>query len=101
MALRIITTEVFEKWFDKLKDIKAIAIINAHIDRMIAGNMGNIKSVGNGICEKKIYYGTGYRLYFYKKNNEWIILLCGGNKSTQQRDIEAAKKMLKELKNNG
>ena len=97
VEIRITSTEVFEKWFDKLKDCRARSIIAAHINRIIEGNIGVVKPVGEGVFEKKIYYGPGYRLYFFNKGSSWIILLCGGDKSSQEKDIKLAKKLKKEV----
>jgi putative addiction module killer protein len=68
-----------------------------HIGRMIDGNFGNNRYVGEGIWEKKINYGSGYRLYYVQKGKSWILLLCGGGKSTQQADIKQAKQIKKGL----
>ena len=86
-------TDIFAKWLRKLKDLKAKAIIMNHIDRMEDGNMGKVESVGEGIYEKKIDYGPGYRLYFCRFSDTWVLLLCGGSKSSQQEDIDQAKKL--------
>jgi len=91
-------TEIFAKWLKKLKDRRAKAIILNHIDNMEDGKMGNTKSVGGGVYEKKIDYGPGYRLYYCQRGNEFILLLCGGDKSTQQEDINQARQLRKELK---
>ena len=86
-------TNVFDKWLQNLKDLKAGATIKKHIKRMENKNLGNIESVGEGIFEKKIDYGAGYRLYFCYAGSQLILLLCGGDKSSQKKDIEKAKKM--------
>ena len=86
-------TEIFAKWLRRLKDNKARAIILNHIDNMEDGKMGIVKSVGNGVYEKKIDYGQGYRLYYCQRGRGWILLLCGGDKSTQQEDIAKAKEI--------
>jgi len=91
-------TDIFEKWLRKLKDRRARAIIMNHIDRMEDGNMGKMESVGEGVYEKKIDYGPGYRLYLCQVNAQWILLLCGGDKSSQQRDIDHAKELKGKLK---
>ncbi|MCL2174770.1 MAG: hypothetical protein FWB73_01875 [Treponema sp.] len=78
-------------------DKQGRGIILKHIDRMKLGNLGKVKNIKGSLYEKKIYYGPGYRLYFTNKNEQLIILLCGGDKSTQQQDIENAKIMEKEL----
>ena len=86
-------TDVFAKWLRKLKDRRAKAIIMTHIDRMEDGNMGKIEPVGEGVYEKKIDYGSGYRLYFCHLSGTWVLLLCGGDKSSQREDIDKAKKL--------
>ena len=94
--IKVDRTEYFAKWFRKLKDFRTKAIIEVHIDRMEEGNFGTFESIGDGVYEKKIDYDPGYRLYCEKKNDKWIILLCGGDKSTQKADIIKAKH-LKEI----
>ena len=91
-------TDIFAIWLKKLKDHKGKAIILNHIDNMEEGKMGVVESVGGGVYEKKIDYGPGYRLYFSKRGNDYILLLCGGDKSRQQDDIKKAKTIWKELK---
>jgi len=90
-------TSIFDKWLKKLRDRQARLIITTHIDRMTRGNLGNFKPVGEGVVEKKINYGAGYRLYYFQKGKSWIILLCGGDKGTQKADIAQAKQLKKEL----
>jgi putative addiction module killer protein len=90
-------TEIFAEWLKKLKDRRARAIILNHIDNMENGKMGDAKSVGSGVYEKKIDYGPGYRLYYCKSGQNWILLLCGGDKSIQQEDINKAKGIKKGL----
>ena len=93
--IQIITTAVFKKWLKKIRDNIAIAVISARIDRLKDGNFGDIKSVGDGVFELRIHYGPGYRIYFTKQGNTIVVLLCGGDKSTQEKDIQKAKEMLK------
>ena len=95
--MEIKTTTVFDAWLLTLKDKEGKGIILKHIDRMKLGNLGKVRSVGDNIFEKKIYFGAGYRLYFVNKSGQLIIILCGGDKSTQQKDIEKAKIIIKEL----
>ena len=95
--LTVDRTDAFAKWLRKLKDRNARAIILNHIDRMEDGNIGDAKSIGDGLFEKKIDYGPGYRLYYCKIGETWILLLCGGDKSTQQEDIKRAKEIKKGL----
>jgi len=96
--IEIKQTETFLKWERKLRDRRAKALIAARIFRLSNGLFGDVEPVGHGISELKIHYGPGYRVYFHQQDNEIIILLCGGDKSTQQQDIELAKKLSKELR---
>jgi putative addiction module killer protein len=92
-------TVEFDKWLRKLKDFRAKAKILFRIQRIESdGHFGDCKPVGDGIRELKINYAKGYRVYFNEKNGKIIILLIGGDKSTQQKDIEAAKEILKKIK---
>jgi putative addiction module killer protein len=97
--IKVSFTDVFEKWVNKLRDRRAKAIINQHLDRIAEGALGDTRFVGEGIFEKKINYAGGYRLYYFLQGESWIILLCGGDKSTQQKDIKKAKKLKKVLQN--
>ncbi|MGM0599461.1 MAG: type II toxin-antitoxin system RelE/ParE family toxin [Candidatus Rifleibacteriota bacterium] len=81
----------FEKWINSLKDRKARAKINVKIDRLSIGNSASSKPLGEGVIELKIDYGPGYRVYYGLSGKYVILLLCGGDKSTQQKDIETAK----------
>ncbi|MGF1602993.1 MAG: type II toxin-antitoxin system RelE/ParE family toxin [Thermosynechococcaceae cyanobacterium] len=81
----------FSEWLAKLQDRKARAIIRTRLDRVALGLLGDYKSVGGGIQELRISYGPGYRVYFAQDGQTLIILLCGGDKSSQRRDIEQAK----------
>ena len=94
-------TDVFNEWLRRLRDKKALARIVFRMTKMEMGLLGDYKSIGDGISEIRIDYGPGYRLYFTKKNNVIIVLLIGGDKSTQSRDIAKAKILLKgeDLKN--
>lgn len=90
-------TAVFTEWLDGLRDRNARIRIASRIRRMETGNPGDVKPVGEGVGEMRITYGPGYRLYFVQQGQEVVILLCGGDKSSQRRDIAAAKQMAKEL----
>jgi putative addiction module killer protein len=90
-------TENFKKWIRGLKDRVAQSIITARIRRISAGNFGDSKPIGDGISELRIDYGPGYRVYFTRRGQEIIILLCGGDKSAQSRDIESAKRIAKNI----
>jgi putative addiction module killer protein len=89
-------TETFRKWRIRLKDERIRALIASRLDRLAFGNAGDVKPVGQGISELRIDYGPGYRIYFMKRGNTIIILLCGGDKSTQTKDIQTAKRMAAE-----
>lgn len=90
-------TEVFAKWIDGLRDIRARARIQARIERLASGNPGDVKSVGEGVSELIIDYGPGYRVYFKKRGNTVIVLLAGGDKRTQSRDITKALRLAHNL----
>ena len=92
-------TATFEKWIRSVNDRNAIARINIRIKRMQLGNSGDIKPVGDGISELRIDYGPGYRIYICSMDKEIILLLNGGDKSTQSKDIEKAKLLKKEIGN--
>jgi putative addiction module killer protein len=90
-------SETFKTWIRSLKDKVSRAIINARIRRLSSGNFGDAKPVGDGVSELRIAYGPGFRIYFKQVNDEIVILLCGGDKSTQSQDIENAKSLAKNL----
>ena len=90
-------TEVFVLWLDSLRDIQARARIQARIERLATGNPGDVEPVGEGVSELRINYGPGYRVYFKKRGRELIILLAGGDKSTQAQDIKAALRYARDL----
>ena len=89
--LLIRQTATFAKWFDGLRDERAQARIVARIRRLELGNPGDVKSVGEGVLEMRVDYGPGYRVYFIRRGEEIVVLLCGGDKARQDRDIRAAK----------
>ncbi|GBR77180.1 toxin ParE [Candidatus Termititenax persephonae] len=96
--LRIEVTEIYDKWFNRLRDVRAKDIINSRIDRIKENeNFGDCKSLGAGLYEIRVHYGGGYRLYFVYKGNRWVLILCGGGKSTQPRDIKLARKLAEEV----
>lgn len=90
-------TESFAKWYTNLRDLKAKAAIFRRIERAENGNLGDIKSVGGNVSEMRIDIGAGYRVYFTLRGVELVILLAGGDKSTQQADIDRAIKLAKEV----
>ena len=89
----IITTNIFDEWLDALKDRKGRARIRARIDRLALGNPGDVKPVGGGISEMRIDFGPGYRVYFMQRGQVLVIILAGGDKSSQPRDIITAQQL--------
>ena len=83
-------TEMFERWFIGLRDRNAIARIKSRIDRLQLGLLGDARPVGEGVSEMRIDYGAGYRVYFVQRGTKVVVLLAGGDKRTQTRDIEKA-----------
>ena len=96
--IQIQQTETYAKWFAGLRDRVARARIDIRIRRLSLGNAGDTKPVGEGISEMRVDYGPGYRVYFIQRGEVVIVLLAGGNKSTQNRDIRNAKALAKDLK---
>jgi len=90
-------TQEFSSWLRRLKDANAVARIVARIRRMEKGNPGDSRSVGEGMLEMRIDYGPGYRIYYVQRGAEIVILLCGGDKRTQQQDIKRAKTLAEGL----
>jgi putative addiction module killer protein len=90
---KIKRSDEFDSWLHKLRDSRARFKVIKRIDRLAEGNPGDVEPVGEGISEMRIHYGPGYRVYFKDTGKEIIILLCGGDKSTQQTDIVRAKEI--------
>lgn len=90
-------TDVYAAWFERLRDTNARSRILVRIDRLARGNPGDVRPVGEGVSELRIDYGPGYRVYFTKRGQLLILLLCGGDKSTQAADIRRALAMASEL----
>lgn len=90
-------TDVFVAWFEGLKDRAARARITARIRRLSLGNPGDVKPIGQGVSEMRIDYGPGYRVYFVQRGEALVILLCGGDKRDQSRDIARALELAKEV----
>lgn len=95
--IQIRKTDVFAAWLDGLRDIQGRARIQARIERLAAGNPGDVEPVGEGVSELRVNYGPGYRVYFMRRVQELIILLAGGDKSTQAKDIKAALRLARNL----
>src|ERR1700677_278642 len=91
-------TAIFLKWLRDLRDVRARARIQIRIDRLSLGNPGDATPVGEGVSEMRIDYGPGYRVYFARRGKALVVLLCGGNKQTQDEDIARAKTLAKEWK---
>ena len=89
-------TEIFRKWRMRLKDERVRGLIASRLDRLAFGHAGDVESVGQGISELRIHYGPGYRIYFHQLGNTILVLLCGGDKSTQAKDIKTAKRLATE-----
>jgi putative addiction module killer protein len=90
-------TEEFSDWLHRLRDANAVARIVSRIRRMEMGNPGDTKSVGQGIFEMRLDHGPGYRIYYVHRGAEIVLLLCGGDKRTQQRDIKRAQRLAETL----
>ncbi|MGB8363582.1 MAG: type II toxin-antitoxin system RelE/ParE family toxin [Rhizomicrobium sp.] len=86
-------TETFRKWWTRLKDDRARGLIFARLERLAYEHAGDVTPVGEGISELRIHYGPGYRVYFHKRGKTVIVLLCGGDKSTQATNIKIAKRL--------
>jgi putative addiction module killer protein len=89
--LELIKSATFDRWLSGLRDPKAAGRVQVRLDRLAMGNPGDVKPVGEGISEMKINYGPGYRVYFMQRGPVIVLLLCGGDKSTQSKDIDQAK----------
>ncbi|NUQ37678.1 MAG: type II toxin-antitoxin system RelE/ParE family toxin [Caldilineales bacterium] len=95
--IEIRKTEAFVKWLDGLRDIRARSRVLVRIERLAVGNPGDVSPVGEGVSELRIDYGPGYRVYFVKQGQAMIILLAGGDKSTQAEDIRTAIRLAQSL----
>lgn len=90
-------TDVFAQWLDALRDIRARARIQARIERLASGHPGDVEPIGEGVSELRIHYGPGYRVYFKQRGSELIILLAGGDKRSQAKDIKMALRLARNL----
>lgn len=91
--VEVVKSARFDQWLRQLKDRRAAARVQVRIDRLAAGNPGDVRPVGNGVSELRIDYGPGYRVYYLQQGQRLIVLLCGGNKASQRNDIEQAKQI--------
>ncbi len=96
-VVEIRKTDLFARWLDGLRDLQARARIQARIERLAWGNPGDVKPVGEGVSELRISHGPGYRVYYKQQGREMAILLAGGDKSTQAKDIKTALKLARSL----
>jgi putative addiction module killer protein len=97
VVVEVRKTALFTRWLDNLRDIQARARVQARIERLAAGNTGDVAPVGGGVSELRVDVGPGYRVYFKKRPGELIVLLAGGDKRTQPRDIQAALRLARNL----
>lgn len=95
--IEIRQTELFARWHGAIRDVRVRARIADRIDRLASGNPGDVAPVGEGISELRLHFGPGYRIYFTRRGEVLVLLLCGGDKRTQRRDIETAKKLARDL----
>jgi putative addiction module killer protein len=96
-VIEVRQTDVFAAWFANLRDREARARITVRIRRLSLGNPGDVKPVGSGVSEMRIDYGPGYRIYFIRRGDTVVVLLCGGDKRTQDRDIARARELAREI----
>jgi len=96
-VIEIHKTDVYVQWLDSLRDINARARVLARVERLAAGNPGDVRPVGEGVSEMRIDYGPGYRVYYKKQGREVVILLAGGDKQSQASDIKAALRLARNL----
>ncbi len=97
LMIEIRTTDTYADWFASLRDRRARARIDMRIARLASGNPGDVKPVGEGVSELRVDHGPGYRVYFTRRGDTVVILLAGGDKSTQSRDIETAHRLARTL----
>lgn len=90
-------TQTFEAWLGGLRDVRARVSVARRIERIAAGNLGDVKSVGDGVFELRVDVGPGYRVYFVQRDGRLVVVLAGGDKSSQTRDIQRAKQLAKEI----
>jgi putative addiction module killer protein len=95
--MQIAQTAVFTTWLSGLSDLNAKARIVVRIRRLELGNPGDVKTLGDRVSEMRVDYGPGYRVYFTRRGKTLVVLLCGGDKRTQSKDIKAAKRMAKDV----
>jgi len=97
MAAEVVRTPEFARWLSRLRDGAARAVIARRIDRLAIGNAGDVRPVGEGVSELGIDVGPGYRVYFVRRGERLIVLLCGGDKDSQARDVARARSLAREV----
>ena len=95
--LEVRRTEVYARWLDGLRDVRARARVLVRVERLVAGNPGDVRPVGEGVSELRIDYGPGYRVYFKRQGRKVVVLLAGGDKRSQGADIETALRLARNL----
>ena len=95
--LQIRKTNVYAEWIDNLRDLQGRARILVRVERLASGNPGDVKAISGGVSELRVHFGTGYRVYFSQRGDDIVILLAGGDKRTQTRDIQTALQLAKNL----
>ena len=95
--MEVVYTEAFERWLKRLRDLRAKVSILSRLERIEDGNFGDHKSVGGGVSELRVNVGQGYRVYYTVRRTTVVVLLCGGTKSSQRRDIERARHVAREI----
>lgn len=94
---QLLETDVFSRWFGRLADRRAKAVILARLRRVEMGHFGDCASVGEGVSELRVHHGPGYRVYYIERGLEVVVLLAGGSKGSQTRDIEKARRLAREM----
>lgn len=97
--VKVVKSSTFDQWLRGLKDRQAAARVQVRIDRLADGNPGDVKPVGSGVSELRISYGPGYRVYYIKTGEVLVVLLCGGDKASQSKDIDTAQRIATEWRN--
>ena len=95
--LQIRKTDVYAEWIDNLRDLQGRARILVRVERLASGNPGDVKAIGGGVSELRVHFGPGYRVYFSQRGNDIVMLLAGGDKSSQSTDIQTALQLAKNL----
>lgn len=99
--IEVVKSATFDRWLRRLKDRRAAARVQVRVDRLASGNPGDVRPVGGGVSELRIDYGPGYRVYYLQDGQRLVVLLCGGTKSGQERDIEEAQRLAQEWRSHG